>query len=208
MNDCDIRAALWARLDAQHASDPGARLLDELGVCEGRCRIDLAVVGECLHGFEIKSDRDTLERLDAQQRLYSKVFDRITIVAHGAHMSRVLDRVPEWWGVTQAIGIGPVFAKRGSGCAAQAIVSFIDRRPPRPNPAPDALAIVQLLWRDEVIALLERRGMDHGVRSKPRRHAWKRAASSISLAELAADVRDALKRRSWRPGAPRRGTAG
>ena len=196
MKDCDIRAALWARLEARHASEPDAKLFDELGVCEGRVRIDLALVNGRLNGFEIKSDQDTLGRLDEQQRLYSKVFDHVTIVLHGAHMSRVLDRVPEWWGVTQAIGIGAD------------IVSFIDRRLPQQNPAPDALAIAQLLWRDEVIALLERRGIDRGIRSKPRRHAWKRAASSLSLPDLAAEVRDALKRRTWRPGAPRRATAG
>jgi hypothetical protein len=190
MKDCDIRGALWAHLDALHASDPDAVLLDELGVCEGRCRVDLAVVGDSLSGFEIKSDQDTLARLEEQQRLYSKVFDYVTIVAHGAHLARVIERVPDWWGVTQAIGIGSTS------------VAFIERRPAQKNPKPDPLAIAQLLWREEVIAVLERRGIDRGVRTKPRRQAWKRAASAIPLPELAAEVRDALKRRSWRPLAP------
>ena len=186
MKDADIRTALWDRLTARLASEPGARLFDELGVCEGRARIDLALVNGRLNGFEIKSDQDTLSRLDEQQRLYSKVFDRVTIVAHGAHLSHVFDRVPEWWGVTQAIGIGAD------------IVRFIDRRLPADNPAPDATAIVQMLWRDEVIALLERRGLDRGIRSKPRRYAWERAASAIDQAELAGEVRRALKRRPQR----------
>ena len=196
MKDCDIRGALWDHLDTLHASDPDAVLLDELGVCEGRCRVDLAVVSDRLCGFEIKSDQDTLARLDDQQLLYSKVFDHMTIVAHGAHLTRVMDRVPDWWGVTQAIGIGSTS------------VVFIERRPSQKNPKLDPLAIAQLLWRDEVIAVLESRGIDRGVRSKPRRHAWKRAASAIPLDELEAEVRDALKLRAWRPGAPRRRSGG
>lgn len=195
MKDCDIRGALWTRLEQQNASDPDAKLFDELGLCEGKVRIDLAVVNGSLDGYEIKSDQDTLGRLDAQQRLYSKVFDHVTIVSHGAHMARAIERVPEWWGVTQAIGIG------------SDIVSFIDRRPAQQNPSPDPLAIVKLLWREEVIAVLESRGIDRGVRSKTRRHAWKRAATSIPLPELMAEVRDALKLRSWRPLAPRRARA-
>ena len=191
MKDCDIREALWNRLQSLNASDPDAKLFDEFGVCEGRVRIDLAVVNSSLHGFEIKSDQDTLARLDGQQRLYSKVFEQVTIVTHGAHMSHVFERVPEWWGVTQAIAIGA------------SVVSFIDRRPAAMNPAQDPLALVKLLWRDEVIAILESRGLDRGVRSKARKHAWKRAATSISLPELSAEVRDALKLRDWRPLAPR-----
>jgi hypothetical protein len=197
MKDCDIRAALWTRLERENAADPDARLFDELGLCEGKVRIDLAVVNGSLDGYEIKSDQDTLGRLDAQQRLYSKVFDHVTIVSHGAHLARAMERVPDWWGVTQAIGIG-------SGAAGPQIVSFIERRPAQQNPAPDPLAIVKLLWREEVIAVLESRGIDRGVRSKPRRHAWKRAAAEIPLPELMAEVRDALKLRSWRPLAPRR----
>jgi hypothetical protein len=187
VRDADIREALWQRLKDQHAGDRGAKLFDELGVCEGRVRIDVALVNaERLHGFEIKSDQDTLARLDEQQRVYSKVFDQVTIVTHGAHMAHVFERVPAWWGVTQAIGIGST------------TVAFVDRRPPADNPGRDAKSIVQLLWRDEVLAILKRRGIDRGVRSKARKHAWKRAAADIPLPELCGEVRAALRRRRWR----------
>ena len=186
MRDADIRKALRARLETLHRRVRGTRIFDELGICEGRVRADMAVVNDCLHGFEIKSDQDTLGRLDEQQRLYSKVFDRVTIVAHGAHMARAVDRVPPWWGVTQAIGIG------------KTLVTFMERRPAEDNPGRDPDALVQLLWRDEVIAILRRRGIDRGVRTKPRQYAWDRAASSIPLPELATEVRAALKRRRWR----------
>jgi hypothetical protein len=186
VRDADIRSALWKRLRLLHAGERGTKIFDELGLCEGLGRVDVAVVNSVLSGFEIKSDQDTLARLDDQQRIYSKVFDKVTLVVHGAHMDRASACVPAWWGVTQAIGIGAD------------TVAFIERRPAAANPAPDPLSIAQLLWRDEVIAILERRGLDYGVRSKPRRYAWERAASSIALAELSAEVRAALKRRRWR----------
>src|SRR5262245_47138736 len=106
MRYADIRKALRNRLEALHPPTRGTKIFDELGICEGRVRVDMAVVNSTLHGFEIKSDQDTLSRLAEQQRLFSKVFERMTIVVHGAHLSRALQHVPSWWGVTQPIGIG------------------------------------------------------------------------------------------------------
>ena len=47
-------------------------ILDELGICRGRVRIDLTVVNGLLHGYEIKSERDTLARLETQADLYGR----------------------------------------------------------------------------------------------------------------------------------------
>ena len=54
MRDADIRKALRARLETLHRRVRGTRIFDELGICEGRVRADMAVVNDCLHGFEIK----------------------------------------------------------------------------------------------------------------------------------------------------------
>src|SRR5437868_3972985 len=64
LRDSDIRPTLLRELQA-HFSDPEHNLiLQEFG-CNA-ARIDLAVVNGALHGFEIKSDCDSLERLDSQ----------------------------------------------------------------------------------------------------------------------------------------------
>ena len=42
--------------------------VEELGVCRGRVRVDVAVVNGTLHGYEIKSDRDSLRLDDALAR--------------------------------------------------------------------------------------------------------------------------------------------
>src|SRR5689334_5301680 len=116
MRDADIRAALRRHLDFEHSGD-GTRVVEELGVSQGQVRIDLAAINGSLIGYEIKSDRDTLARLDEQQRIYSQVFDQVTIVTHGDHLERVRRQVPRWWGIIEA-------AER------DAIVELIPRRPP------------------------------------------------------------------------------
>ena len=63
MRDSEIRNTLRATLLSEHAGDPTAVVIDELGICQGSARIDMAVVNGSLNGYEIKSDLDTLARL-------------------------------------------------------------------------------------------------------------------------------------------------
>src|ERR1700712_292570 len=103
MRDFDVRSAVRQRLQALHADDPNTRIVEEMGVWSGSVRIDLAVINGELAGYELKSDRDTLERLPLQSRLYSRVFDRVTLVASGRHLDKATIRIPDWWGVVEAI---------------------------------------------------------------------------------------------------------
>jgi len=57
MHDAAIRSALRATLEAEHANEE-ALVLDELGLCRGRARVDMAVVTGALNGYEIKGDYD------------------------------------------------------------------------------------------------------------------------------------------------------
>ena len=70
--------------DAQN--DPQTLIVEELGIRQGAARVDVAVVNGSLHGYEIKSARDTLERLPKQSELYSSVFDTITLVTAENHL--------------------------------------------------------------------------------------------------------------------------
>ena len=82
-----LRATLRSRLASQHHKETDTVFIDELGVCQGSAKIDIAVVNGQLHGYEIKSDRDSLRRLSSQAVLYSKVFDRVTLVCGERHVS-------------------------------------------------------------------------------------------------------------------------
>ncbi len=99
MRDPDIRRVLRKYLRTLLVDDPAALLVEELGICCGAVRVDIAVVTAALKGFEIKSDQDTLKRLSSQAAMYNKVFDTLTIVTGERHLKRIVNMVPRWWGI-------------------------------------------------------------------------------------------------------------
>jgi hypothetical protein len=186
MRDRDIRAALWSLLDDEHRHDPDTLVLDELGICQGAARADVAVVNGSLAAFEIKSDRDTLARLPAQAEAYQKVFDIVTVIVGERYIERIIRAVPDNWGVMQAY-------RDGSSAQLRTV------REPQLNSQVDPLGLAELLWRDEALALLEERDLARGLRSKPRRVLWQTIADHLSLEEVGRAVRIQLKaRQGWR----------
>src|SRR5215211_7159088 len=103
MRDIDIRATLWRELRCAHRHEPDTIVLDELGLCQGSARVDVAVVNGFITGYEIKSERDTLARLPAQQEIYSKALDSVTIIVGASHAEKVVELIPSWWGITEAV---------------------------------------------------------------------------------------------------------
>lgn len=180
--DPDVRALLKHYLGEVH-DGTGTLVLEELGLCQGDVRIDVAAVNAELSGFEIKSPSDTLARWPNQRRLYSKVVDRAWLVAPQKTLSAA--QVPGWWGQIAVFDLDDRIGLR--------IVTPAGR-----NPKLDALSIAKLLWRDEAIALLKRAGCARGVMTKSRRLVWKRVVESIAIDDLRAAVRSALHERPAR----------
>jgi hypothetical protein len=191
-NDAVIREALVDRLNDELANS-GHRIIPELGVWHGTARIDVAVVNGVLHGFEIKSDKDTLVRLHDQMEIYNSVFDKVTLVVGATHLIEAFTKIPEWWGVETAR-----FNENG-------IVFFNTIREPQNNPQQDNASFVNLLWRHEALDLLENIGKAAGVRSKPRAAVYERLVSSYEHEPevLKECVRNVLQysRQDWRAGA-------
>lgn len=188
MRDRDIRSALRARLGELHP-EPDTLIIDELGLCRGTARVDMAVVNGKINGFEIKSERDTLDRLPGQQEVYSQTLNEVTIVASGHHIDKIIGTVPEWWGVQEA-------------SLEEGEVVFKVLRDAAPNPDINPLALAQLLWREEALAALKQLGLNKGMLSKPRRVLWAKLAECLTLAELSSLVREQLKSRpNWRSAA-------
>jgi hypothetical protein len=184
MLDHDIRKALRERLVAAHGSE--ALIVDELALCEGLVRADLCLVNGALSGFEIKSAADSLGRLPAQVAGYSRVFDYAALVADARHLHQAGDKLPEWWGVYEARrerkGIRVVRLRRG-----------------RRNPSLDVASVVQLLWRDEALAVLEQYGVGGGLSRRTRFQLWELLVDQVPTRPLCAAVREALKARGdWR----------
>lgn len=185
-NDVDIRMALRKEITSTYRDHPDTVVIDELGVCQGEVRVDVAVVNGKIHGYEIKSDRDSLRRLANQVELYSKVLDQATLVAGERHLSAVAAMLPEWWGL---LVVNPT----SNGLRFETV------RPARMNPTRDARALVEFLWLEDSIALLKRYGLDRGVRTKPRRVIWDRICESFDIEVIATAVRVKLKSRAVLP---------
>ncbi|MCX6619412.1 MAG: sce7726 family protein [Acidobacteria bacterium] len=189
MNDYQIRTALKHDLEFAYRSDTDTVILEELGLRHGAARVDLVVVNGSMHGFELKSDRDTLKRLPRQAALYSGVLDYITLVVARRHVEEGTRLIPHWWGI------------KLTDLSRDGVVDIIDIRKPTENPSPDRLAIAKLLWRSEALALLEEVGGADGLRSKPRGMIHARVAEMLNLDLLRARVRRQLRcRTNWRSG--------
>lgn len=187
MRDVDVRRALKGALIAEHASDDSTLIIDELGICNGQKRVDVAVVNGELAGYEIKSDRDTLDRLSNQRDVYNEVFDRVTLVAGERHLDRALEVIPTWWGIIAAVVQQDRIVLRNVRDASQ-------------NPEQNPESVARLLWRDEALHLLEAHGLSSPtLRRGSRRRMWAELAQALPLPVLAQAVRETLRTRAgWR----------
>ncbi|MBZ0146000.1 MAG: sce7726 family protein [Pseudorhodoplanes sp.] len=187
MRDRDVREALHRKVLKEHHGDANTLVLDELGLRHGACRVDIAVVNGYLHGYEIKSDSDTLDRLPAQVAIYCAVLDRVTLVVGERHVEKARPLLPEWWGI-KVVKAGP----RGG-------ITFETAQPFQMNPGIDRLALAELLWRPEVIEILSERGASKGLLKKPRGVLYRHLAETVELHELRSLIRQRLKARErWR----------
>lgn len=74
-----------------------AAMLTEFRV--GKCKADYAILNGTATVYEIKSERDTLFRLERQIEAYMKVFAKVNVIAGENHIESVLDLVPKEVGV-------------------------------------------------------------------------------------------------------------
>jgi len=192
-NDLIIRLALKEDLDKRHSQEEKLRIIEEFGVQHGTARVDLAVINGIMHGYEIKSDRDTLERLSDQAKEFSEIFDMLTLVVGKRHLYQAIHVIPEWWGIIIAKEINK----------GKVILQTI--RDPKQNKMQKEISIARLLWKKEALEILEQRNEANGVRYKPREFVYQRLAQILKddLSTLKGFVRNALliSRRNWRPAA-------
>lgn len=187
-NDRIIRTALRRNLEKIHQNDVDSKIFEEFGLTHGVVRADMVVVNGCIHGYELKSDLDTLYRLPDQMQMYNSVFDKMTLVVGKSHLNEAIRLIPEWWGITLA----KVSESNG-------VISLFDLRESDVNPQKDSLAIARLLWRNEALEILEELGRAEGVRSKPREILYKKLVEILTQQDLSDRVRNRLSTRTgWR----------
>jgi hypothetical protein len=187
MNDATIRAHFHSTFLRRYHASKHTRVLDEMGLLHGSCRADIAVINGQLIGFEIKSNHDSLRRLQLQIIAYNAVFDQVTIVVGTRHLRAVSCRVPKWWGII----VGDE--------AKLDHVTFDVQRKPRANPSMDPVSVAQLLWKNEVVELLRNFGAPPSLLKSPRRLLYQVLAWHLSFDDLKRIVCNQLKsRKRWR----------
>lgn len=185
--DADIRSALHAKRLRRAKSHPDTLVIDELGLAHARSRIDVAVINGCIHGYEIKSAKDNLDRFAVQIDIYRQTLQKLTLVAAPKHVADIMSRAPEWCGVIAAEP-GP----RGG-------INFQVLRNAAANPEINPVMMAHLLWRDEVIELLEQAGYTPKDLRRPRKQLYEMLCEAMTLREITASIRAFMaQRQTWR----------
>lgn len=167
-------------------NDNSIHIWKELQICNGRSFVDLAVLSNSLNAFEIKSDCDTLSRLPRQIESYNRVFDYIIIVTGEAHLKKVKNIVPAFWGIWTLTVV--------DGKITRNVIRKEDK-----NTEKDAFSIAQLLWKEEILDLLKRHTLHKGMSTKRKWLLWEFLANNFSISELTEEVKYYLtKRENWK----------
>jgi hypothetical protein len=185
--DADIRSALHAKRLRRVKSHPDTLVIDELGLAHARSRIDVAVINGCIHGYEIKSAKDNLDRFATQINIYRQTLQKLTLVAAPKHVAAIMSHAPDWCGVI-AVEQGP----RGG-------INFQVLRNAAANPEIDPVMVAHLLWRDEVIELLGQAGYAPKDLRRPRKQLYEMLCKAMPLRQITASIRTFMAHRQrWR----------
>ncbi|WP_428489105.1 sce7726 family protein [Rhodopila sp.] len=187
IRDAEVRRAAHGKLLRNAHICPDTLVIDELGLGHGVCRVDIAVINGHIRGLEIKAEADILDRLPHQVKAYGEVVDRATLIVAPRHLSTALEIVPKWWGVIavdRVLSGGIVFRKI---------------REERANRHVNPMMLARLLWHPEAATILREHGQpEHSLR-QPREALYRELVALLSRRDLAHGVRDALRNRAtWR----------
>lgn len=185
LTDNDIRLKLIEKIEKENSSKV-YRILEELVICDGLSRVDIAVANGKLIGYEIKSDHDTLERLQNQIQYYDKTFDKITIVVGKKFEDVIIDHVPNHWGIEVAYK-----NKFGNISIKKLRTSKINKNISKDN-------LLDLLWNAEIKNLLKENKIS-GYSKEKRAGLKEMAVSNLPIKDVKHFTIKTLKTRTgWR----------
>jgi len=131
-----------------------ASMLSEFRI--GPCKADLVILNGTSTVYEVKSERDNLDRLENQLEAYRKVFARVNVIAAEEHVQSVAAKVSKDVGIL-------VLSNRHQ-------ISTVREAANRPDNI-DPCAVFESLTKDEAIAILNRIGRGIPIVPNTRFHA-------------------------------------
>jgi len=178
LNDKEIRVALIEYLNNK-ANKP-RRIIEELPVHRGNAIADVVTVHGEAHCYEIKGERDNINRLKVQGEFYNKSFNRITLVTTEKKLDEALAKAPVFWGVLIA------FYHDG-------LIKFKYSRKAKINSMYDKELALTTLWRGELTQIDMNNQLDINKKVDKRVLAQKisekinKAQTNKSIADLLAE---------------------
>jgi hypothetical protein len=174
LNDPAIRKVLVKQLLQQ---EPAPFVRSEVSITEHDGVVDvMAISREEMIGFEIKSDRDSLTRLEHQVRVFGHVFDRMTLVCGVRYRDKVAQHIPAWWGIQVAEQTGEQ-------------VELATLRPAELNPNVQPLKLLHMLHKTELVDALHVADTARGWRGRRKKDIIKRLMQVAPLDFLRWEVR-------------------
>lgn len=123
--------------------------VDEISVFEmnvGSSRLDFARVNGHSYAYEIKTELDSLDKLEKQINDYSKVFEYVSVITHMTHYNKVKAMVPEFVGIW-------TYDFQKSGC------KFQPRKKRLKNNGIDVMAQIAVLTSKELEVIIKEEGI-------------------------------------------------
>lgn len=162
--DKDVRRAFYEYI---RPLKPSSMFIHEMAftVDKEEGRVDLVAVDTKMHGFEIKSDADSLTRLTRQVRVYSKVMDTMSMVVTNRHESGTRRIVPSSWGIYMY---------------DKGLVTEL--RAPEESTELTPRALAGLLWKERALQLLSDNGLERGYARKAKHVLHDFIAEAVDLA--------------------------
>jgi hypothetical protein len=185
MQDSDIRKLLHTYLKRENKKYKDTIIVDEFDLCSGLSRIDIAVVNGVIHGYEIKSEEDTLNRLPNQIIYYNKSLEKISIATNKSHLEKIREFVPKWWGLLIVKNDGK-----------KNIITELRRA--KNSPLLNSQSLLQILWKDELTSIIDKYNIIISHHSNKRK-LREGISSTLNISVISQEVRSALKsRQNWR----------
>lgn len=118
--------------------------------------------------------------MPSQIEYYNRVFDTLTLVTTKSHISKAREIIPKWWGIDCVNNIGQD-------------IRIKTIRKPKDNHKVQLLDLTQLLWKDELLELLQSQGINKGVKSKTRYQLGVIVSDKVDREIVSTFVRENLK---------------
>lgn len=138
LNDKAMREVLF---DYYEMTNERLRFFEEL--CIGKSRADAILVRENrIVGFEIKSDKDNLLRLENQMKDYTRFCDECYIVTGDKHLEEIPLVVPEFYGIIR------IYLDEDEQARLEVVRGAA--KDPKESKRRKIKHQMSLLWRDEI----------------------------------------------------------